>query len=661
MKVSVTLAVVVIISFFITVSAPAQTGYGVLHDFAGEPSNDGAGPSGPMVSDGSTLYGITYYGGSADGGTLFSLQPDGSDYGVLHHFGAQTGAAAYPTGSLVSDGSVLYGTTAYYGANYYGTVFALNTDGTGYTDLHSFSAYPGDGEKPLGGLAGDGRMLYGTTRQGGSNGWGTVFSLEPNVSSASVLHSFPSAMPGDGVWPYSPVTLHAGTLYGTTFLGGLDFPGEGVLFTLQTDGSGYNVLHTFGEQTGDGGMPVGGLLSDDTRLYGTTSGGGTNYGGTVFSLNPDGTDYTILHNFAAFTGDGDVPLPGMVSDGTRLYGRTIFGGAGGGDYAGTIFALEKDGAGYTILHDFTAQTGGGIVVFINGLNGLLFSNNTLYGMTTIGGENNYGVIFSYTLPSPTPTPAPTPEYMVLSDGDYNADGYSDIAVFRPSSGLWAVRDLGKIYYGRSGDIPVPGDYDGDGFTDVGIFRPANGLWAIKEVSRVYFGSSSDMPVPGDYDGNGTCEFAVFDKITGLWAVRSATSVYFGTAGDFPVPADYTGAGRDNIGIFRPANGLWAIRGVTRAYFGAVGDTPVPADYVWYGSQIQWAADIAIFRPSTGLWAVRGGDRAYFGRTGDIPLAGSFAGGALETGGIFRSEAGLWAIRGVTRVYYGIGGDLPVTR
>ena len=94
---------------------------------------------------------------------------------------------------------------------------------------------------------------------------------------------------------------------------------------------------------------------------------------------------------------------------------------------------------------------------------------------------------------------------------------------------------------------------------------------------------------------------------------------------------------------------------------AAGDTPVPADYVWYGSQIQWAADIAVFRPATGLWAVRGGDRAYFGRTGDIPFAGSFTGGALEGGGIYRREVGLWAIRGVTRAYFGSGNDIPVTR
>ncbi|MFH1038011.1 MAG: choice-of-anchor tandem repeat GloVer-containing protein [PVC group bacterium] len=657
MKVSVALSAIMILCVTIPVAAAPQTGYTILHSFAGWTDNDGAKPRGTLVSDGSMIYGTTSYGGSADYGTIFSIAPYGSGYTIIHHFGLQTDSGAAPTGSLVSDGSVLYGTTSYYGPNYYGTVFAINTDGTGYTDLHGFSTYPGDGRNPYGGLVGDGTMLYGTTVWGGTIGGGTVFSLEPNVSSASVLHSFPAFL-GDGALPYATVTLDSGTLYGTTTLT-LPLPLSGTLYSLETDGSSYTILHQFGVQTDDGALPISGILSDGSRLYGTTAYGGTNYDGTVFSLNPDGSDYTIIHNFPDFAEDGLAPGATLVSDGTRLYGTTIFGGGGGGGYyGGTLFAMEKDGSGYTILHDFSVQTGDGTFLL---LNGLLLADNTLYGMTSCGGVYDYGVIFSYTLPSPTPTPAPTPEYMVLSSGDYNGNGNSDLAVFRPSSGLWAVRNLGRVYFGAAGDIPVSGDYDGDGFADVGIFRPSTGLWAIKEVSRVYFGSSSDLPVPGDYDGNGSCDFAVCNKTTGLWSVRGVTAAYFGTAGDFPVPADYNGDGLDNIGIFRPSTGLWAVRGVTRAYFGTAGDTPVPADYVWYGAQIQWAADIAVFRPSTGLWAVRGGDRVYFGRPGDIPFAGRFTGGAQETGGIFRPEAGLWSVRGVTRVYFGVAGDMPVTR
>ena len=94
--------------------------------------------------------------------------------------------------------------------------------------------------------------------------------------------------------------------------------------------------------------------------------------------------------------------------------------------------------------------------------------------------------------------APTPVSSILESGDYDGDGRSEIAVFRPSSGLWVVRGLGRVYFGREGDIPVSGDYDSDGITDLAIFRPVTGLWAIKGITRAYFGTASGCPVPGDY-------------------------------------------------------------------------------------------------------------------------------------------------------------------
>lgn len=69
-----------------------------------------------------------------------------------------------------------------------------------------------------------------------------------------------------------------------------------------------------------------------------------------------------------------------------------------------------------------------------------------------------------------------------------------IAVFRPSSGLWAVRGQSRCYFGRSGDIPAPGDFTGDSLDGIGIFRGTSGLWAIKGVTRTYFGTGSDIPV-----------------------------------------------------------------------------------------------------------------------------------------------------------------------
>ena len=240
--------------------------------------------------------------------------------------------------------------------------------------------------------------------------------------------------------------------------------------------------------------------------------------------------------------------------------------------------------------------------------------------------------------------------------DYNGDGTSDIGIFRETTGLWAIRELTRTYFGSLGDEPVPGDYSGSATTEIGIFRESTSLWAIREFSRNYFGTVSDGPIQGDYDGDGSWDIAIFRESSGLWAIRAVTRVYFGTVGDEPVPGNYGGGQADDIGIFRPPTGLWALRGLTRIYFGTGNDTAVPGNYDGNGN---W--EVGIFRESAGLWAIRGVTRIYFGESGDEPVPADYDGDRTDEIGIFRPSSGLWAVRGMTRVYFGGSGDIPVTR
>ncbi len=240
--------------------------------------------------------------------------------------------------------------------------------------------------------------------------------------------------------------------------------------------------------------------------------------------------------------------------------------------------------------------------------------------------------------------------------DYNGDGDSEIALFRPPSSQWAVRDTTRIYFGAASEDLVPADYDGDGTAEAAIFRPSTGMWAIHNLTRLYAGDFSDLAVPGDYDGDSTADLAVFRQRSMMWAVNRVTRIYFGASDDQPAGADFTGDGGKDFAVFRRSSGMWAVRDVTRIYFGAAGDRVVPGDYDGDGS-----AEAGIFRPASGLWSIRDTTRAYLGNSSDHPVPADYAGGGADRIGIFRESSGLWSIQDLTRAYFGATGDIPVSR
>jgi len=242
----------------------------------------------------------------------------------------------------------------------------------------------------------------------------------------------------------------------------------------------------------------------------------------------------------------------------------------------------------------------------------------------------------------------------VTAGDFDGDGTGDVAVFRGSTGLWAVRGQTRFYFGGAGDYPVPLNYNSSLATVAAIFRPSSGLWAIRGGERIYYGSAQDQPVTGDFNGDGLDEIGIFRASSALWAIRNHTRMYFGSFGDTPVPGDYNGDGTTEPGIFRSDSGLWAIRDVTRSYFGGSSDLPIPGDYNGDGLQ-----DIGISRSSSGLWAIRSVTRAYFGDNGDLTQPFDCTGDGIDRIAIFRPVSGLWAVKGVSRIYYGGSQDFPI--
>lgn len=318
----------------------AQTAFIPLYSFTD--NGDGSSPVAGLVqaSDGN-LYGTTYEGGANGDGAIFRITPGGSLTPLYSFKGGNDGAHPYSGLIQASDGN-LYGTTAEGGANGDGVIFRITTNGT-QTPLYSFTGGR-DGASPRGGLlqASDGN-LYGTTTEGGTNGEGAFFRMTIN-GALTPLYSFTDGH--DGGFPEATLLqTHDGYLYGTTYEGGAN--GYGVIYRITTNGV-LTSLYSF-TNGNDGAAPVSGLLqTTDGNLYGTTEDGGANNYGVVFRFATNGV-LTPLYSFTDGH-DGAYPEGALVqgNDG-NLYGTTYEGGANG---YGVIFQIATNGA-LASLYSFT--------------------------------------------------------------------------------------------------------------------------------------------------------------------------------------------------------------------------------------------------------------------------------------------------------------------
>jgi len=381
------------------ITSPAQgTLFTTLASFNG--ANGGNPGFGSLVRGaGGNFYGTTADGGAHDGGTVFKITPAG-ELTTIYSFCAQTNCTDgdSPAAQLVlgNDGN-FYGTTSGGGDFlYYGTVFKITPAGA-LTTLHSFQAYPTDGDAPVAPLVqGSDGNFYGTTELGGSGTFGTVFKITP-AGELTTLYSFDDNAHG---WsPYAGLVQgRDGNFYGTTSSGGsspvCQYPGCGTAFKITPAGE-LTTIFSFCAQLGcvDGWLPWAGLTQgSDGNFYGTTYRGGTD-NGTAFKLTPAGV-LTTLHSFCAQSGcsDGGNPYAGLMqgADG-NFYGTTTIGGAPSG--YGTVYKVTPQGR-FTTLHSFDGTDGGAP------WSGLVQDPSGLFYGTSAGGSNNYGTVFSMLVVQP---------------------------------------------------------------------------------------------------------------------------------------------------------------------------------------------------------------------------------------------------------------------
>ena len=332
-------------------------------------------------------------------GTVFRITPTGEET-VLHLFDGTAADGEIPQALIQGNDGNFYGTTGSGGANNLGTVFKLTPEGV-ETILYSFAG-GADGAGGQGLVQGTDGNFYGTTG-GGVNNAGAVFRLTPE-GVETILYSFTgSSYAGpDGAYPVGQLLQGSdGNFYGVTELGGLPSPVVmdtttcGTVFKVTPEGI-ETILHKFSGP--DGCSPLAGLIQgSDGDFYGTTSGGTTSAAsaGTVFRITPEGVETTLY----TFSGSGGAnPFASLIqgSDG-NFYGTTK---GGGKNFGGTMFQLTPAGA-VTVLYSFPNTSGTSEGTQLPGAgpdtNLVQGSDGSLYGATQQNGAYNRGYFYRLVL------------------------------------------------------------------------------------------------------------------------------------------------------------------------------------------------------------------------------------------------------------------------
>ncbi len=335
-------------------------------------------------------------GGAYKNGYLLKMDATALTNFDVHDFGNVPGGYN-PTGIFKAPDGKLYGIAQSGGAAGGGTIFKMNTNGSGFQTIYDFTG--ANGQLPIGQLlhAADGR-LYGVCNRSGISGLSDnrlIFGINTDGTNYTVLKIFTAAA-ADGRVVGELTEGIAGSLYGVTGPWGDRDDEHSIIFKIATNGTGYMVLKTFNTSFTEGKVMRNRLAFYSGFLYGTFALGGNNNAGTAFRINENGTGFTIIKHFSPAT-EGVIGIGGLtLASNNLLYGATAFGGPFG---SGTVFTINPSTLTLQVIYNFTGTQGDGISSgkFLQASNGRLYKLRTpgLFGIDLNGSNAAYVSSSSY--------------------------------------------------------------------------------------------------------------------------------------------------------------------------------------------------------------------------------------------------------------------------
>lgn len=325
------------------------------------------------------LYGLASSGGAGGYyGTLYKLNPNGSGFNVIHNF--MSPAGWMPMGNVIqaTDGN-LYGCCHEGGIWASCTIWRYDLTTNTYADVWDFDIVNGDFPKS-GVVQGPDGKLWGAAFSGGTSGSGVIYSYDIGTDTYTAEHSFSNAETPFGVPIFIGNVLYGLTPYDTSSTQ------YGAIYSYDISNDTYAELHHF--TWTDGALAYGSVFqASNGKLYGMTSGGGVNGLGVVFSYEIGTDTYTKLHDFSA--ADGSNPQGGFAEAANgKIYGMAMDGGL---NNMGTIFTIQLSNNMFTKVHDFDGLNGA------NPKGDLYFdaTANKFYGTTFGGGTGGFGTTFNF--------------------------------------------------------------------------------------------------------------------------------------------------------------------------------------------------------------------------------------------------------------------------